>query len=178
MHVNNAMNKKLIIGVSSMLLALSTHSIAFANDVNLEARAQAIKDVTVFVSENVSRVTGMPRGRLISSMELSIADMGGGVVDLYGNVLCHEPMQEIQLNLYLDQWLTDNEEWEQLERFTYNWKAEDYPDEDLTMAMAYATVGNLDRGEEYRLRGLAGVWDLDSTLSEVWSEETDSILVE
>lgn len=107
-----------------------------------------------------------------------MTDLGGGTVELYGNVLCHEPMEKIKLNLYLDKWLTDTEAWGQIDNFSYTWLAEDYPDEDLTMAVVSLEVPDLERGKDYQLRGIAGAWDLDSDLYEVFRADVPSIMLE
>lgn len=144
----------------------------------MDAGAQQIDSVNSFVSESVSRIVGTPRGMLISSVELMISDLGGGTVELYGDVLCHEPMEKIKLNMYLDKWVSENSDWSQINKFEFAWLAEDYPDEELRMAMGKVTVPDLERGIDYRLRGIAGAWDLDSTLYEVFRADTASILVE
>lgn len=170
--------KHLIIGTCSMLMVMGLSLTVYAATDDMTPKARSIENVTAVVEENVARITGNPRGMMISSVELSITDLGGGEAQLFGKVLCHEAMEKIKLNLYLDQWISEENDWMQLEKFEFNWLAEDYPNEDLTMAYAYVNASNLDRGENYRVRGIAGAWDLDSDLYEVWSEETPSILVE
>lgn len=170
--------KYFAIGAFSMLMVIGANVTAYAEDGDLTSKARGIENVTRAVEENVARIIGRPRGMMISSVELAITDLGGGTAQLFGEVLCHEAMEKIKLNLYLDQWISEENDWMQLEKFEFNWLAEDYPNEDLTMAYAYVNASNLDRGENYRVRGIAGAWDLDSDLYEVWSEETPSILVE
>lgn len=151
---------------------------AFAGEDSFEMSSKKIENAQTFVSENLARVVGSPRGMLISSVELSITDLGAGTVELYGNVLCHEPMEKIKLNLFLDKWSSAENDWNQIEKFPFTWLAEDYPNEDLTMAFGAVEVPNLERGIEYRARGIAGAWDLDSNLYEVFNAGTSSILVE
>lgn len=166
------------IGVFAATMVMGLSITAYADEYDLASKARSIDNVTTVIDENVAKITGTPRGMMISSVELSITDLGGGTVQLFGEVLCHEAMEKIKLNLYLDQWLENSQDWDQLEKFELEWLAEDYPNEDLTMAYAYVDVANLDRGEEYRVRGIAGAWDLDSDLYEVWSEASPTILVE
>ena len=170
--------KYLVVGIFSGVMVMGLNMTAYAEDSDLISKARSIENVTTVVEENVARITGTPRGMMISSVELAITDLGGGTAQLFGEVLCHEAMEKIKLNLYLDQWIPEENDWMQLEKFEFNWLAEDYPNEDLTMAYAYVNAPGLDRGEEYRVRGIAGAWDLDSDLYEVWSEETLGILVE
>lgn len=170
--------KRFAIGAFAMFMAVGVNMVSYAGEDDLSAKARNIEEVATTVSDNVARITGTTRGMMISSVELSITDLGGGTAQLFGEVLCHEAMEEIKLNLYLDQWIADDNDWAQLKKYEFDWLAEDYPDEDLTMAYAYVDVPNLDRGENYRVRGIAGAWDLDSDLYEVWSESSPSILVE
>lgn len=151
---------------------------AYAAEEESSLNARNIEHVKTFVNENVARTTGTTRGSLISTVELSIEDLGSGTVRLLGDVLCHKKMKKIKLNMILDQWIPDNNDWSQVERFEFTWLAEDYPDQDLTMAYTSINVPNLERGQEYRVRGIAGAWDYDSSYYEVWSEKTPSILVE
>lgn len=150
----------------------------YAADDNLDIQSCNITNIANFVSENSVKAVGNARGMLISTVELLLEDLGGGDAKLFGEVLCHEQMKKIKLNMTLDQWNPETEDWFQVERFELEWLAEDYPDEELTMANATVVVHNLDRGEEYRLRAVAGAWDYDSNYYEVWSERTPSILVE
>ena len=170
--------KKFVVGVFAVTMVMGLNMTTYADDGGLMSKARSIETVTTAVDENVARITGTTRGMVISSVELSITDLGGGTAQLFGKVLCHEAMEKIKLNLYLDQWIDENNDWSQQEKFELEWLAEDYPDEDLTMAYAYVNVPDLDRGEEYRVRGIAGAWALDSDLYEVWSESSPSILVE
>ena len=170
--------KRFALGTFAMFMVMGVNMSVYAEECDMDSRARSIEDVATTVSENVARITGTPRGMMISSVELSITDLGGGTAQLFGEVLCHEAMEEIKLNLYLDQWIEENNDWAQLNKFEFDWLAEDYPDEELTMAYAYVNIPNLDRGEEYRVRGIAGAWDLDSDLYEVWREASLGILVE
>lgn len=170
--------KNYLFGAFTFMLLLTSQITVYAGETSLSKEAEQIDNVQTFVAENVSRIVGSPRGMLISSVELSISDLGSGTVELYGNVLCHEPMGEIKLNLYLDKWISANEDWSQIEKFEFDWLAEDYPDEELTMSSAWVEVPNLERGIDYRVRGIAGAWDLDSDLYEVFRADTASILVE
>lgn len=169
-------NKKgfIVLGViCAMFLSCNT---VFAMDDSISMRAQKMDDVQTFVSENTARIVGTPRGMLISSVTLSLTDQGGGTIGIYADVLCHEPMEKIRLYLYLDQWI--NGKWEQLEKYTFEWNADDYPNDDLTMATVSFDVPDLDRGCDYQLRGIAGAWDLDSDYYEVFRAEVPSLLLE
>lgn len=170
--------KKILISVCSVLMMLGLSMTAYAANQEIDLKARNIENVQTFVDENIARVTGAARGSLISTVELSIEDLGGGTARIYGDVLCHKKMKKIKLNMILDQWNTETEQWSKVEKFELTWLAEDYPDQDLTMACASIDVPNLERGRNYRARAVAGAWDYDSSYYEVWSESTPSILVE
>lgn len=170
--------KKILVGACSALMVLGVSITSYAAEEDFSSKAREIQNVTNFVDEHVARATGEARGMLISSVALSIEDLGGGTAQLYGEVLCHEKMKKIRLNLMLDKWIPEDNDWSQQEKFEFAWAAEDFPDNDLTLGYAYVTVPNLERGENYRARCLAGAWDLDSKYNEAWSERTESILIE
>lgn len=170
--------KKFLIGAFSVFLVAGLNLTAYAAEENFSLKAQAIENVETFVNENAARATGNARGMLISTVELSIEDLGSGTAKLFGQVLCHEQMKKIKLNLILDKWIPEDNDWSQVNRFEYTWLAEEEPDQELTMAYTYVEVPNLERGQNYRVRGIAGAWDYDSSYYEVWSEKTPSILVE
>ena len=169
--------KNIIKSILITLGILCSQITVFAGEIPY-ADTKQIESVKTYISDNVARIVGTPRGMLISAVELSITDLGSGKVEFYGHVLCHEPMEKIKLNLYLDKWLSSNEDWGQLEKFEFTWLAEDYPGEELTIASAAVEVPGLERGIDYRVRGIAGAWDLDSNLYEVFRADTASILVE
>lgn len=170
--------KSILYGITMLTFLLSSYGMTYAAEIPSNESVKEIEEVQEFVTDNIARIVGSPRGMLISSVELSIMDLGGGTVKLYGDVLCHEPMEKIKLNLYLDKWISDNEDWSLIDNFNFTWLAEDYPGEELSVAAATVEVPNLERGIEYRLRGIAGAWDLDSNLYEVFRADTASILVE
>lgn len=152
--------------------------ITYAAEEDFTLEAHDIENVIPFEDENIARVTGNARGMLISTVELSLEDLGSGTLRLCGDVMCHKKMEKIKLNMILDKWIQEDEDWSNIERFELTWLAEDYPDIDLVMGHASVDVPNLERGQEYRLRAIAGAWDYDSSYYEVWSEKTPSILVE
>lgn len=171
------MNKKLLVSTLMLGIMIFSQNTVYAAVDMSPMNAQEIQDVQEYVTENVSRIVGTPRGMLISSVELQLTDLGRGTLRLYGDVLCHEAMEEIKLNLYLDKWVGEDS-WSQIESFNFSWLAEDYPDEELSMAVVTVEVPDLERGIDYRLRGIAGAWDLDSDLYEVFRADTASIYVE
>lgn len=172
------MKKKAFLGLLTVGMLLLPHGNAYAEEFVNEDAIPELENVQEYVSQNVARIVGTPRGMLISSVEISIIDLGGGTARIYGDVLCHEAMEKIKLNLYLDKWISADEDWSQIQNWNFVWNAEDYPDEDLTMAMVSMEVPDLERGVDYQVRGIAGAWDLDSDLYEVFRADVPSILIE
>lgn len=170
--------KKILISVCSVFMMIRLSTTVYAADEDITLKRRNIEDVQTFIDENTARVTGTVRGSLISTVELSIEDLGVGTARIYGDVLCHKKMKKIKLNMILDQWNTKTEQWSKVEKFEFTWLDEDYPNQDLTMTCASINVSNLERGRNYRVRAVAGAWDYDSDYYEVWSEKTPSILVE
>ena len=166
-----------LIGILTVMILLMSQSIAYAKT-SWELDAKEISDVKTFSNSNISRAIGSPRGQLISSFELSITDKGSGTVGIFSSILCHEPMREIRMNLYLDVWDNDSSDWEKVDSYKFIWTASDTPDEDLTAAIVSFDVTGLERGRDYRLRGTAGAYNLDSSLQEAWRSESGDIQVQ
>lgn len=174
------MNKyiKKIIGYVIMIITLLLVPItSYAEDIMSlrESKIPAIETVKTYARNNGVKITGVTRGRLISTVELGLINLGNGVAEINADVFCHEPMATIKMILYLEKWDETNESWEQEERFAYEWKAEDVSDGSLTSAMTSFNVYGLDRGYKYRVRGLFGAYDLDSSLQEAWQAWTTDV---
>lgn len=167
-------------GIECIIMAVFflTFSItSFAGDVmSLEkANIPVVGTVRKYVKNNEAKITGVARGRLISTVEVGLINLGNGVAEINADTFCHEPMATIKMILYLEKWDETSESWEQEERFSYEWKAEDAPDGVLTSAMTSFNVYGLDRGYKYRVRGLFGAYDLDSSLQEAWQAWTEDV---
>lgn len=162
----------------AILMTLGLGLTAYAAEDNFELNARNIEITQDYVDENSVKTVGSARGMLISAVELAIEDLGNGSVNLWGQVLCHKQMKKVKLNMILEQWIPADEDWSKVERFEHTWLAEDYPDDDLSMEQVSIDVSGLERGQNYRLRAVAGAWDYDSNYYEVWNAKTESILVE
>lgn len=115
------------------------------------------------------------RGELISSVEVSLIDNGRGSLNIYADVLCHQVMKEIRLDLYLDQWNESTNSWSQIRSYEYIWNESNTPAENRYMGVVDFDVSGLARGKSYRLRAMAGATALDGTRSRTWSAETDAV---
>lgn len=159
----------------SILFSLSAFAMPIMPpDIN----AKGISDTISYVDEKEARVSGSPRGSLISSVDVRVSDAGNGVLSGYADIFCHKPMAKIKVWLYFDQLDEETEAWTTLEIGKFEWKAEDFPDEELTVAVVnYNSTGN-ERGRYYRVRGVFGAYDLNSKLQEFWSVETPDFYLE
>lgn len=167
--------KKHLILALAMILVVQFNISVYANE---KAEIREISNVREFNTNGQARVIGTPRGRLISSVEVRLTDKGSGTVGVYADLLCHEPMERLRIWLYLEKWDSQTEEWTTEDTQQFTWLAEDYPDQELTMAMVGYNVSGLERGQDYRLRGMFGANDLDSSLQEAWQVMTENLLVE
>lgn len=144
-----------------MGLALLSQNFAYGAEVSSRVTAQELE--------------GTVRGELISSVEISLLDNGKGSLNIYADVLCHQTMKEIRLNLYLDQWNESSGAWSQIKSYRYIWDESNTPAENRYMGVVDFDVSGLARGNSYRLRAIAGATALDGTRSRTWSAETDAV---
>lgn len=167
--------KKYILCLITGLLVIHAHVQAYANE---WSNAEEIPNVITVNSERQTSVKGIPRGRLISSVEIQLTDKGRGTAGIYADLLCHEPMEYLKMWLYLDKWDESIGEWAVEDSQQFTWLAKDYPDQNLTMAVVGYDISGLERGKDYRIRGLFGVKDLDSIMQESWSVESEALPLE
>lgn len=158
-----------------LTLLMSVMSFAKTNDWSDQGKVKNVEISKRYVSTNEARITGIARGRLISSVEISLINLGNGVAEINANELCHEPMEKIKMVLYLEKWNETQEAWDMEERFQYEWKTGDDPEDDVSMEMVSFNVYGLERGYKYRVRGLFGAYALDSSLQEVWQAWTEDV---
>lgn len=161
--------------IFTMLLFLTR---VYAQDVEVVENVRQITNVKQYKHTNQARVIGTPRGELLSSVDIRLKDRGNGTLGIYADVLCHEPVKKIRMWLFLEKWLPNEEVWETIQPDQFSWEAEDFPDQDLTMAFASYDVSKLERGQDYRVRGLFGVDALTSDLKETWSITTPDFFLE
>lgn len=109
--------------------------------------------VNMKVSDNEVEVTGVTRGRYLSSVELDLTDEGFGVAGIEAVVLCHEAMQKIRLRLTLEKY--NGSSWVSINEKEFLW-TDDQVDGDLSMAIVSYRVGALLSGQ-YRLRANVAV---------------------
>lgn len=137
-----------------------------------------IENVKQYNGLREARVTGSPRGRLISSVEITLTNKGHGTIGIYSDILCHEPVKELRMWLFLEQWIPEDDDWVTIRPDQFEWMAENFPDQDLTMAIATYDISRLERGRDYRVRGLFGADGFNAGLSETWSINTPNFFLE
>ena len=83
-------------------------------------------------------------------------------------------IDELYMSIYLDRWV-DDDHWEQVDYFEFEFYAEDYPD-GLTSELVAFTLTGYPTGHYYRLRGsYAAVKD---GVIEGFGPTTDGILIQ
>ena len=81
--------------------------------------------------------------------------------------------------LYLEKWDEELEDWVTKDAQQFEWNAADLPEgEELNMAIASYNIPNQERGKDYRVRGVFGAFDLNSSLQEVWQSDSGEIMLE
>lgn len=160
-----------------LVLALTTQNqiMAYANEWQ---GIQAVKSRNTYGNNHVAGAVAAPRGRLISSIEIQIADKGNGTVGVYADLLCHEPMKKLKIWLYLEQWDQEKETWVVVDTQQFEWSAENNGGEDLTMAMVSYNVPKQERGKDYQLRGLFGANGFEAGTQESWQAYSGEIMLE
>jgi len=164
------------IAVLGAVIAFSIPAYGQTDRNAVEADAREIIVTDKYVDGNVSRVVGITRGRLISSVGLDLVNNGLGIAGLYADILCHEPMSSIRIVLTLQIWDEEHQSWNAVNRQEFEWKAEDLPEGDeLTMASISYNIAGLKSGGIYRLRGLYGAYDINGSYNETWNTFTDGM---
>ncbi|MCI9106359.1 MAG: hypothetical protein HFG57_10480 [Lachnospiraceae bacterium] len=135
-----------------MILAMSMNVWAQAEMYD-GAEVEEATIVNMKVSDNEVEVTGVTRGRYLSSVELDLTDEGFGVAGIEAVVLCHEAMQKIRLRLTLEKY--NGSSWVSINEKEFLW-TDDQVDGDLSMAIVSYRVGALLKGD-YRLRANVAV---------------------
>lgn len=169
-------NSLFVLVVIFTLLLFLTH--AYAKEIDETGNVRQITNVKQYKYTNQARVIGTPRGELLSSVDISLTDKGGGTIGIYADVLCHEPVKKIRAWLFLEKWIPEEDVWETIQPDQFSWEAKDFPDQDLTMAVVSYDVTKLERGRDYRVRGLFGADALTSDLKETWSMYTPDFFLE
>ncbi|MDD3253430.1 MAG: hypothetical protein PHV18_12820 [Lachnospiraceae bacterium] len=171
--MKNFIKRKLMVWLVAMFVMQSQIS-AYAGE---WAGISEIESINLFTNSKESRLVGNPKGRWISSIEARISDEGGGDIGVYADVLCHEAVQSIRIWIYLEHYNEENQIWETFDKQEFEWLAEDFPGQELTMATVSYNIPNQPRGQYYRLQGRFGATSFTNS-SEAWRAFTDGLYIE
>lgn len=164
--------KKVVRLIVAVMLSLAMVSNVWAQvDLKDESGAKEAMVAEQTILDNEVSVTGVTRGQLLSSVELDLTNEGFGVAGISVLVLCHEAMERIRLNVYLEK--KSGSSWKEINHRDFTWTKDDV-EGDLSMVLVEYKVGALFSGD-YRLRAVAAVKDLDSTMSEAMNTRTATL---
>jgi len=125
------------------------------------------------ITEDIDIVQKTPRGVFFSAADLKIINEDGEI-GVVGNAYMSTEIDELYMTIYLDRWI-DDDHWEQVDYFDFEFYAEDYPD-GLTHELVAFTLTGYPKGYYYRLRGTyAAVKD---GVVEGFGPTTDGILIQ
>lgn len=163
--------KKIKVFFMSLFLSLVFSITAFA-DADVEWGSSAL--LPEGVKQDIDR-TNVGRGRYLSSAGLTIINKGYGEIGIYADTLCHVPVKKIRMNVYLDRWDEDKEDWIQVDYYSFTAEYKE-GGEDITSITESFSVLGLPTGIYYRLRSANVVYAFDGTM-EVQGPKTDGILI-
>lgn len=126
--------------------------------------------------ENISRIWGSARGRILSSAGLGISNDKDGVIGVYAETLCHESVEKINLIIYLEVWDEVSQDWEYVCDYSFQWLASDNPSGNLTDVSVSFDIPGLYKGKTYSLRAYHTATSFEH-LSEMMSTETAGIVL-
>ena len=125
------------------------------------------------ITEDIDLVQKTPRGVFFSAADLKIINEDGEI-GVVGNAYMSTEIDELYMTIYLDRWV-DDDHWEQVDYFEFEFYAEDYPD-GLTSELVAFTLTGYPTGHYYRLRGsYAAVKD---GVMEGFGPVTDGVLIQ
>ena len=102
-----------------------------------------------YSNDDLAGIEVSPRGQIISSVTLELSDEGYRTVGIYSEVLCHVKAKKILMAVILQKY--EDGRWKQVNRKDIEWLKEDYPDDDLSMAVVTYRLRGLSAGD-YRLK--------------------------
>lgn len=113
------------------------------------------------------------RGDYLGVAGLSLANRGYNVLGIYADTACHVPVKKIKMNIFLDRWDEDEQEWFQVDAYNFVFEYKE-GGEDLTFACVDFDVSGFPADNYYRLRSFHAVWAFTGTL-EMQGPMTDGI---
>lgn len=173
------MKKNILITLLLLLLVSNFTIVSYAENSNWVNQVESLDTClrTIISNEDISQVRGTARGRVLSSVGLQISDEGQGVLGVYAETLCHIPVKEIYMSIYLDVWDERIQDWVTVDYYDYEWKASDNPGRELTDVSVSFLLEGLTRGKTYSLRGAHSAKNFVG-VAEAMSSATNGIVLD
>ena len=166
---------------TAVILAIMTSLMMFGNvyaqqvDSGEFANARAMTNVKTVMRDGSVKALGTTRGRVLATAEMELTDKGGGEVDIYVEVFCHESVSKLRMKVYLEKWVESSNKWSVVDTKEQIWTSEEYGD-DLSMGILNYNVLGVSAGK-YRLRGSFSARGIVSGISEAWTHSTDALQI-
>ncbi len=167
----------LIVSLSCLFISMT----AFANEhVSREQviGQKNIEDTSILLPEGINQAVSYgngARGEYLASCTISITNKGYGVIGIYGNVFTHKPVKKIRMNIFLDRWDENEEDWFQVDSYRFVYEYEEGGEELADVSESFS-VNGFPTGCYYRLRGACTVWPFTGGF-ESQGPMTDGIMI-
>ncbi len=158
--------KNCMVICSVMVMTLSFTATAYAQANNMT--------VKTYQSDDMVGLEASPRGELISTIILELSTEGSRTLGIHSEIMCHEEMDNIKMTIKLQK--KDGSSWSTKNTQTFEWKKSDFPNRDLSSAVAEYRVGALASGE-YRISASYVVYNLDRSMHESKTVTTSSKII-
>lgn len=173
--MREVIGKKLILGV---LFSLFFSFNVQAQEVGVNSNTKSGNDTILLPigqRESSDRQNGYARGDVISSAFASITNLGDGKIEILLETLAHHQCDRIRQVAYLERWVAEDQDYEQVARYEFVESAEDHPNESFTALTSVVVVDDQPSGYYYRVRGAHNVYANGG--SEGFNTRTDGVMI-
>ncbi len=168
----------------SFLLAIVISCLVFSITVFGDEEAnweEGLKNIptrreSVLLTEGTNKAVGYgnsTRGNYLGVAGLSLTNKGYNVLGIYADTACHVPVKKIKMNIYLDRWNEEEQDWIQVDAYSFTYEYKE-GGEDLTFVSVDFDVSGFPANNYYRLRSFHAVWAFTGAL-EMQGPMTDGI---
>lgn len=167
--------KNLILGI---LLSFVFASNVQAQEVGRNSNTSSENDTILLPigqRESSDRQNGYARGDIISSAFASITNLGDGKIEILLETLAHHQCDRIRHVAYLERWIEEDQDYEQVARYEFVERAEDHPNESFTALTSVVVVEDQPSGYYYRVRGAHNVYADGGT--EGFNTRTNGVMI-
>lgn len=175
--MQNKIIKRLIVGII-LSISCSFSVQASENEKNMNVVVYS-EDGSVLLpmgeGKSSDRQDSYARGTIISSAFASITNSGGGKIEILLETLAHRQCDKIRHVGYLERWIEEDQDYEQVARYEFIEYASDHPDERFTALTSLLVIEDQPTGYYYRLRGTHNVY-VDGT-TEGLSTRTNGVMI-